>query len=246
MNKHGLRGLLDRARHGASSPSQSGAPLTKREYLLTMDIFRDLPSEQVEMIEHATIMRTIPKGQIIYSQEDRAEALFLLKRGQVTIYRLTPAGKRLELATIGPKAFFGEMPLLGESLRHAFAEASEESLLCVMSRADVERLIREQPQVALRMIEALGWRLADRDARLEELAYRSAPARIAAVLLRLTEGRAGNEVTVTHQEIGDMIGALRETVTKILDEFQSDGLIELRRGHILLRDPERLRARLDE
>ena len=116
----------------------------------------------------------------------------------------------------------------------------------MMSRADIERLIRDQPQVALRMIEALGRRLADREARLEELAYRSAPARIAAVLLRLTEGRMGNEAAVTHQEIGDMIGALRETVTKILDEFQSDGLVELRRGHILLRDPERLRCRLEE
>lgn len=246
MDKNRLRGLLDRARHGISPPMHGGGSLTKREYLLTMDIFRDLPPEQIEMIEHATIMRTIPKGQVIYSQEDRAEALFLLKRGHVTIYRLTPAGKRLELATIGPKAFFGEMPLLGESLRHAYAEAAEESLLCVMSRADIERLIRDQPQVALRMIEALGRRLADREARLEELAYRSAPARIAAVLLRLTEGRMGNEAAVTHQEIGDMIGALRETVTKILDEFQSDGLVELRRGHILLRDPERLRCRLEE
>ena len=246
MSKGRLHGLLDRARHGSSPPAPGGAPLTKREYLLTMDIFRDLSPEQIEMIERATIMRTIPKGQVIYSQEDRAEALFLLKRGEVTIYRLTPAGKRLELATIGPKAFFGEMPLLGESLRHAYAEATEESLLCVMSRADVERLIREQPQVALRMIEALGRRLADREARLEELAYRSAPARIAAVILRLTEGRAGAEIPVTHQEIGDIVGALRETVTKILDEFQSDGVIELRRGHILVRDPARLRDRRDE
>lgn len=247
MNKHGLRGLLDRARGATSpSPSSDNHALTKRDYLLTMDVFRDLPPEQITMIEHATVMRTIPKGQVIYSQEDRAEALFLLKRGRVSIYRLTAGGKRLELATIGPKAFFGEMPLLGESLRHAFAEAAEESLLCVMSRADVERLIREQPSVALRMIEVLGKRLAGTETRLEELAYRSAPARIAAVLLRLTEGREGTEVAVTHQEIGDMIGALRETVTKILDEFQADGLVELRRGHVLLRDPERLRSRLEE
>ncbi len=246
MKTYGLQGFLNRARSGVSPSFSGGVSLTKRDYLLTMDIFRDLPQGQIEMIEHSTIMRTIPKGQIIYSQEDRAEALFLLKSGQITIYRLTPAGKRLELATIGPKAFFGEMPLLGESLRHAYAEATEESLLCVMSRADVERLIRDQPSVALRMIESLGRRLADREVRLEELAYRSAPARIAAVLLRLTEGQAGAEVAVTHQELGDMIGAIRETVTKLLDEFQADGLIELRRGHVRLRDPERLRSRLDE
>jgi CRP/FNR family transcriptional regulator, cyclic AMP receptor protein len=245
MSKNPFRGLLQHARQGPSQPPTESSP-TKHDYLLTMEIFRDLPPEQIAMIEHATVMRTIPKGHIIYSQQDRAEALFLLKWGRVSIYRLTPGGKRLELATIGPKAFFGEMPLLGESLRHAFAEAAEDSLLCVMSRADVERLIRDQPQIALRMIETLGKRLALTEARLEELAYRSAPARVSAVLLRLTQGQAGIEIAVTHQEIGDMIGALRETVTKILDEFQSDGIVELRRGHVLVRDPEQLRAKLED
>lgn len=251
MSKGHFLDLFDRTRprHGSAQPSRSperSAATIKREYLLTMEIFRDLPHEQIEMIERATIMRTIPKGQIVYSQEDRAEALFLLKRGRISIYRLTPGGKRLELASIGPKAFFGEMPLLGESLRHTYAEATEESLLCVMSRADVERLIRDQPQVALRMIEVLGRRLAIVDARLEELAYRSAPARIAAVLLRLSDGKADIDLAVTHQEIGDMIGALRETVTKILDEFQEEGLVKLRRGHVLLCDPNGLRLRLNE
>jgi CRP-like cAMP-binding protein len=64
--------------------------------------------------------------------------------------------------------------------------------------------------------------------------------------LRLTDGRTGAEVAVTHQEIGDMIGALRETVSKILEEFQADGLIELRRGHVLVQDAERWRCRLEE
>lgn len=244
MSSSPLRGLFERARHPTRAAQET--LLSKRDYLLTMDIFRDLEPERIEMIEQATVMRTIAKGQILYSQEDRAEALFLLKRGQVTIYRLTPAGKRLELATIGPHTFFGEMPLLGESLRHAFAEATEESLLCVMSRADVERLIRAQPQVALRMLEALGRRLADREARLEELAYRSAPARIAALLLRLADSHADVDLAVTHQEIGDMIGALRETVTAILDGFQAEGLVDLRRGHVLVRDPQGLRLRLAE
>lgn len=245
MTKHRLLDILGHARRDAAGQPNAAAP-TKRDYLLTMDIFRDLQPEQITMIEHSTVMRTIPKGQVIYSQEDRAEALFLLKRGRVSIYRLTPGGKRLEVATIGPRAFFGEMPLLGESLRHTFAEAAEESLLCVMSRADIERLIREQPQVALRMIEVLGGRLATSEARMEELAYRGAPARVAAVLLRLTEGRSGAEAAVTHQEIGDMIGALRETVTKILDDLRADELVELRRGHVRVRDPERLRSLLEE
>lgn len=235
-----------RKKHTLVPPRGSELP-PKRDYLLTMDIFCDLGADVIDAIAHQTEMRTCRKGQILYSQEDRAEALFILKRGRVQMYRLTPSGKRLELATIEPGTFFGEMPLLGESLRHAYAEAIEESLICVMSRTDVERLIRERPQVALRMIEVMGRRLAFCEARLEEMAYRSVPSRIAAVLLRLNQGQAdGACVSITHQELGDMIGALRESVTKVLDDFQRASLVELGRGRIVLRDIAGLRARLEE
>ena len=211
----------------------------KQAYLLTMDIFRDLDKEAIEHLVHQTHMRTCAKGQVLYSQDDQAETLFLLKRGRIHLYRLTPSGKRLELATLPPGTFFGEMPLLGESLRHAYAEATEESLICVMSRADVERLIREQPQVALRMIEVMGRRLALCEARLEELAYSSVPARIAAVLLRLSHEQdhtGKSTILITHQKLGEMIGALRETVTSVLGEFQHAGLVELHRGQIRVCD----------
>jgi CRP/FNR family transcriptional regulator, cyclic AMP receptor protein len=219
---------------------------SKHGYLLTMDIFCDLQSDEVHAFEHQTVMRTCPKGLILYSQEDRAEALFLLKHGKVQLYRLTTGGKRLELATLDPGTFFGEMPLLGESLRHTYAEVAEEALVCVMSRVDIERLIRQHPQVALRMIEVMGKRLANREERLEELAYRHVPARIAAVLLRLGEQQVGATVSLTHQELGDMVGALRETVTPILNDFQRAGLVILGRGRITLQDIPGLQTYLEE
>ncbi len=244
-----LRQLLSRT----PPPDAAG----KHAFLLTMEIFRDLAPDEVRAFEQQTVMRTCPRGQVLYAQDDRAEALFLLKRGQVRLYRLTAGGKRLELAQLGPGTFFGEMPLLGESLRHTFAEVSEEALVCVMSRADVERIIQHYPPVALRMLEVLGKRLANREERLEELAYKHVPARVAAVLLRLAreqrplardgtdEPRDGATITLTHQELGDMIGALRETVTAILNEFQRAGLVSLGRGHITLRDVAGLREQLD-
>ena len=220
--------------------------LQNHDCMLTMDIFCDLEPEVMAAFERQTEMRTCRKGQILYSQEDRAEVLFLLKRGRVQLYRLTPAGKRLEVAVIEPGTFFGEMPLLGESLRYTFAEAVEDSLICVMSCADIEGLMRWRSEVALRMIEVLGRRLALCEARLEEMAYRSVPARIVAVLVRLSQGRNGEVVSITHQELGDMIGALRESVTKVLDDFQRAGLVELGRGRVILRDVAGLQSHLDE
>src|SRR5262245_59076644 len=81
-----------------------------RDCFLSMDIFRDLEPEAMQAFEESTELRTCRKGQILYSRQDQAEVLFLLKRGRVQLYRLTPAGKRLELATIEPGTFFGEMP----------------------------------------------------------------------------------------------------------------------------------------
>src|SRR5260370_2815729 len=225
---------------------QPGSALPPKECMLAMDISCDLEPAAMAAFEQQTELRTCRKGQILYSQEDRAEVLFLLKRGRVQLYRLTPSGKRLDLAVIEPGAFFGEMPLVGESLRHTFAEAVEDSLICVMSRSDIERLMRERSEVALRMIEVLSRRLALCEARLEEMAYRGVPARIAAVLLRLSQGRTGEPVLITHQELCDMIGALRESVTKVLDDFQKAGLVELGRGRVILRDVAGLQSRLEE
>jgi CRP/FNR family transcriptional regulator, cyclic AMP receptor protein len=246
LNTRRTFSLLHRRRTEPARPPGSSAALQNRDCMLTMDIFCDLEPEAMAAFERQTEMRTCRKGQILYSQEDRAEVLFLLKRGRVQLYRLTPAGKRLELAVIEPGTFFGEMPFIGESLRHTFAEAVEDSLICVMSRADIEGLMRKRSEVALRMIEVLGRRLALCEARLEEMAYRSVPARIAAVLMRLSQGQNGEVVSITHQELGDMIGALRESVTKVLDDFQREGLVELGRGRVILRDVAELQSRLDE
>jgi CRP/FNR family transcriptional regulator, cyclic AMP receptor protein len=249
MSKHRLFPFFERAPAPPEAPLSAGEhsrSQMKRDYLSKQMLFCDLPAAEIGALERQIRMVTCPKGRILYSQEDRAEALFLLKHGRVRLYRLTPSGKRLELATLGPGMFFGEMPLLGESLRHAFAEAVEDSLICVMSRVDVERLIRDKPAVALRMIEAMSQRLAEAQARLEEVAYSSVAARIAAVLLRLSEGRTSEMVLMTHQELGDMVGAVRATVTEVLNELQAAGLVELQRGHIRLRDSAGLRSLLED
>lgn len=239
-------GLFLKGPTASVADDRVGSEQRKREYLLTIDIFRDLRPEDIAKLDQQTELLTSPKGRVLYSQDDHAAALFLLKQGRVQLYRLTPSGKRLELATIEPGTFFGEMPLLGESLRHTYAEAASDCLLCVMSQTDVERLIREHPLVASRMMEVLSRRLALAEARLEEFAYQSVAARIAAVLLRLSQERGDRVVAITHQELGDMIGALRETVTKTLDEFQAGGLVELGRGRITLRDMAGLQAYLED
>ncbi len=249
MSTSCLLRLLDQPRKGPEALTIASVgvdSLEMRAFLPTTDIFRDLAPDDIVELNRRTETRAYPKGSVVYSQDEHADALFLVRRGRVQLYRLAPAGKRLEIAMIEARSFFGEMPLLGESVRHTYAEAVEDSVLYVAAREDIERLIRKQPAVGMRMLEVLGQRLALCEARLEELAYRGVAARTAAVLLRLSHERAGQPIATTHQELGDMIGALRETVTKALDEFRQDGLVELGRGRITLLKVEGIRERLAE
>ena len=214
----------------------------KLNYLSSIQVFRDLsPTELAEMDRQIT-MSTCEPGKIFYMPEDSGEILFLLKRGQVQIYRLAPNGKKLVVTTLGPGAIFGEMSLVGQGMHNTFAEAVDECLLCVMSRADVERLMREKPDVAYRFFETMGDRVSQLEERLENIAFKSIPARLADLLLRLAGEQGNNEIRgYTHQDFSEMLGTYRETITQTLNDFKAQGIIEIGRKRVVLLDPSRLR-----
>jgi CRP/FNR family transcriptional regulator, cyclic AMP receptor protein len=213
----------------------------KYGYLKMVDIFQDLTEQEIEEIDRATTITTCRRGKIFYMPEDTSEVLFLLKQGRVQLYRISPDGKKLVIATIGPGSIFGEMALIGQGMHNTFAEAMEECVLLVMSREDVEHLLVTKPKVALRIFEVLGTRLKDTEARVEEIAFKGIPARLASLLLQLAEDRGTNTITgLTHQDLGERIGTYRETTTQTLNMFKSEGLIDIGRKRITILDTRRL------
>ena len=211
-------------------------------YLQMVDIFQDLTEEEIEEIDRATTMSFCRKGKILYMPEDTSEVLFLLKKGRIQLYRLSPDGKKLVIATIGPGSVFGEMALIGQGMHNTFAEATEECVLCVMSRDDLERLLVTKPKVALRIFETLGRRLKEAELRLEEIAFKGIPARLASLLLQLADEQGSDRITgLTHQDLGEQIGTYRETTTQTLNIFKTEGLIEIGRKRITILDGEGLK-----
>jgi CRP/FNR family transcriptional regulator, cyclic AMP receptor protein len=218
-------------------------PEFKVRHLSTIDIFRDLEPEILEWLAGHTTMVTARRGQHVYLPGETSEALFLLKTGRVRIYRLTADGKRLVLSTLEPHTFFGDMPLAGQNMYGTYAEAVDDCLICVLGRADLERLIQTRPQVAIRLLEVVGRRLLEAESVIEDFAFKSIPARLATLLLRLPATGDGRDVTGhTHQDLADMVGTYRETVTLTLDDFKRRGLVELGRKHIRLLDRQAVRA----
>jgi CRP/FNR family cyclic AMP-dependent transcriptional regulator len=206
-------------------------------YLQMVDIFQDLTEAEIEEIDRAITVSSCRRGKILYMPEDTSEVLFLLKQGRVQLYRISPDGKKLVIATVGPGSVFGEMALIGQGMHNTFAEAIEDCVLWVMSRDDVERLLVTKPRVALRIFETLGNRLREAEARLEEIAFKGIPARLASLLLQLADEQGSDAVTgLTHQDLGEQIGTYRETTTQTLNTFKAEGLIDIGRKRITILD----------
>lgn len=204
-------------------------------YLSQSDLFRDLSPPEVAALGGSLAMTTCGRGRVFYEPGQTGEVLFILKRGRVTLYRITPEGKKLITGTVEAGSVFGEMSLLGQGMYDSFAEASEDCVLCVMSRGDVERLIARHPRVGVRLLEHVGRRLEQAELRLAEVAYKSIPARIATTLLRLA-GDDLRPVRLSQQDIADMVGTYRETSTRVLNELRAAHLIDLRRMEIVVLD----------
>ena len=237
-----LDGITRKRRAKALAGTRAlGAP-GKLALLSETDIFRDLGPRDMEEIERMTAMSTCRRGKVFYTPGETGEVLFVLKEGHVNLFRINPDGKKLVVTGVGPGTVFGEMSLVGQGMHDTFAEAAEECTLCVMSRSDVEHLLVSKPQVALRFLELLANRLSDVESRLETVAFKSVPARLAMEILRLAAGTQDGRVDgVSHQDLADAVGSYRETVTRILNDFKHDDLIELDRLCIAIKDEEGLR-----
>ncbi len=207
--------------------------------LFESELFRDLGTQEMVEIERSTTMSTCKRGTMFFAPEETGEVLFILKHGRVNLYRVTEEGKKLVTATLEPGSIFGEMSLAGQGMNGSFAEAAEDSTLCLMSKTDVQQVIQRYPSVALRLLEGMAKRLDDAEERLADVAYKSVPARIAATLLRLS-GPDNKPVHMSHQDIADMVGTYRETATRIMNEMRADELLELRRMRIEVTDRRRL------
>lgn len=236
--------MPDRPPERNSHPSQGG---DKIGYLRMVDIFRDLSEAEVEEIDRATTITTAHRGKILYMPEETGEVLFMLKEGRIQLYRISPEGKKLVIATIGPGTVFGEMAFIGQGMHNSFAEALENCVLLIMSRTDVERMLVTKPQVALRIFEVLGHRLQEAEARLAEIAFKSIPARLASLLLQLADEQGSSVIDgLTHQNLGEQIGTYRETTTQTLNMFKSAGLIDIGRKKIMILDRDGLRRMADQ
>ncbi|WP_079085684.1 Crp/Fnr family transcriptional regulator [Streptomyces dysideae] len=159
-------------------------------------------------------------------------------------------GRALTTAIITPGTIFGEMVLLGQHMYDNYAEALDDAVVCVMSRADVNRLLLTDSRIAARITAILGRRLADLEQRLSDSVFKTVAQRIATTLdtLAASQPPAGPlrpggrhpQIALTHEQLAALAGTSRETCTKVLRDYADRGLIRLARGRVTVLDIDRL------
>ena len=184
----------------------------------------------------------------MYVPNDLYESLFVLERGRVRLYKRGPGGREYALAVLEGGTVFGEEVLASRRARGTYAERVEEAEISVLGRGDLERLILDKPEVGLRLACLLAERLGVHETRLADLGLKEGAARLAGLILLLVESeglrtRTGYKVSnrYTHHQLGTMIGANREAVTRAFSQLRETGVVETENRTILVRYIEALR-----
>lgn len=206
-----------------------------------------LPAEQRSRLERQLTIHTYTAGQQFHSPYQPSEHLYLLREGRVRLYKLSPEGRTLTLAVLEPGSLFGEMMLVGQHIHDSFAEAMTNCTVGLLRRDTLRHLLQNNPQIAQRFLDLMGQRLRALESKLSDIAFKSVPQRLASVLVGLADSAASaasaapSVVRYTHQQLAEMIGAYRETVTKTIGEFREAGLIRVDEETIHLTNLEELR-----
>jgi CRP/FNR family cyclic AMP-dependent transcriptional regulator len=200
------------------------------------DLFQGIKSAELGTLFDDVELQTCPVGTILFTPEDPCEVLYVLREGRVELYRLTANGKRLVTRQILPGSVFGVMGLLGQTMQGNFAETTEDSSICTITRDDVLMLLKRRPDISLRMLEIVGNRLRLLEERFLEAVYSPVDVRLAHFLLTYTDSASAELADITHEEIGDTIGAVRQTVTETLGLMRKRGLIQKGPKHIHIID----------
>ncbi|MAG94534.1 MAG: transcriptional regulator [Planctomycetaceae bacterium] len=221
-------------------------------YLKNCDLFQRISAEQVQRIEACSRSRSFERNSLVYLPSDSSDAVLLLVSGRVKLYHITSDGKQALLALIEPGELFGELALVEPGQREEFAEARVASQIVLIPRNQIELLMNEHPQVALSATRLIGLRRKRVERRLKSLLFRSNRERLIFLLLELAEkyGQACPEgvelnVRLSHQELANIIGSTRETVTVLLGELQQERSLLIRRRRITLCDVRELASTID-
>jgi CRP/FNR family cyclic AMP-dependent transcriptional regulator len=197
-------------------------------------------AQQNEAVGESLTVRSFEAGETVCEPEELASSLCLVVSGRVQLYRTTGDGRRFVVATLQQGSIFGEDSILGGEGPDTSAVALEPCTIWFMPRQRALEISSTNALFGFGLMQAMGQRVVEAENRLEQVAYSTIASRLAALLLELGGDDPEGVVHATHQELADMLGTWRETVSKTLQDFRRRGLVASGRRQLTLLDKDGL------
>lgn len=215
------------------------------EFLASVPLFSHLSPEELRRVGDVTREQRYGRGDTIVSAAEPGDALFVVRTGRVKVVLHADGGREAILGVLGVGEHFGELSLIDGQPRSASVVALDLAVLLVLRREDFRRQVETSPALAWTLLAELSRRLRQADGKIGGLALLDVPGRIARLLIELSAEHGSDTMhrPLTHQLIAQMIGATRETVSRVLRDFEAADWIAVERRRITVRDRAALTAR---
>ena len=224
--------------------------MSSSEFLSYVPIFSELPPDTLTMIEKIGTKKMYKKNDVVLMEEGADTALFVIVNGKVKVARSSNDGREVILTILSESDFFGEMAILDGLTRSATVTAIEESELFLFQRNDFLNLLREFPEISISLLQELTKRLRTADAKIKALSLKDAEGKVATVILQLADdigkikhGKVEIEKLPLQQDLANMAGTSRETISRTLHSFAKKGLIELDGSKLSILDYEKFKEK---
>jgi CRP/FNR family cyclic AMP-dependent transcriptional regulator len=216
--------------------------------LARTEVFGGLEERELSEVAQVAVPRSWQRGEMIFREGDEGDTCYLIRSGAVLLTREHQDGRMIALAELRAGGMFGELALFRGETRSATAEAVEDTTAVALLGPDIQRLVRRNPDISLKLLAAIAERVRTTTERLMQQSFQTVAGRVSSALFaqvtaRQREGAPEREVLVecTQAEIAQLAGTSRESASRFLATLERDGVVALGRGKVTVHEPGRLR-----
>lgn len=203
---------------------------TNKACVSLVPIFNHLEVTQMDEIMQAVQGASYKKGEIIYHAGEKSDALYIVNRGQIKIYRLSESGKEQIVRILNPGDFTGELALFQEKVHEAFAEAMVDTQICLIRRGTLHELLLKYPTISLKILTEFSNRLDTAEKQTTRFATEKVETRIALFLAECIDAEKSSiiHLPMSKKDLASYLGTTPETLSRRLREFEAEGFIKQR------------------
>tara|TARA_A100001011_G_C14253569_1_gene819038 strand:- start:370 stop:1068 length:699 start_codon:yes stop_codon:yes gene_type:complete len=217
--------------------------MKKIDLLQSVSLFFDLSEKELGYIEEKMVTRRYENGNYIFLEDSEGEQCFFVAKGSVKVTRLSKDGREVILTMLNAGDFFGEMSLLDGESRSANVIALEETEVLTLNREDFLVVLHDYPTIAIQLVKEMAGRLRKSDRQIASLSLSDAEKRITMCIIRFADdqgviknGKVSIPKTPIQQDIANMAGTSRETVSRALSILEKENLIERNGRELIILD----------